>query len=286
MTPTSKTGRAGSRITAAAFALCLVTAVAADARAADGNQGKWYIGANIPVMFIDNTETSVTGTTTVPVPPPGQSITTSYTTNGVSHYGLGFRIAGVVGYYVLPNLRIEGELFYGFARVKKTVYSGTSFTGPNPQNPQESVTTSVPGKINQPIKGNTKMLGAMVNAWYDIPLDSDWSPFIGGGIGVFHTDFGSLRWNPDDLCIGIANTLGQPAQPGCGIRPADEDTVLAFQVGGGIGYRWTDATTLQFSYKFQMAPGLQFDGKNQVTDFNTKTDMKIHLFEVGLRYKF
>ena len=70
-------------------------------------------------MFIDNTKTSVKGTSV------SQQGTTNYTTNAVSHYGLGFRIGGVVGYYVLPNLRLEGELFYGFARVKKTVYSKT-----------------------------------------------------------------------------------------------------------------------------------------------------------------
>ena len=49
---------------AAAFALCLAPAFAPDARAADGNEGKWYIGANIPVMFIDATKTGVKGVST------------------------------------------------------------------------------------------------------------------------------------------------------------------------------------------------------------------------------
>ena len=72
----------------------------------------------------------------------------------------------------------------------------------------------------------------------------------------------------------------------CGIRPKDKDTVLAYQVGGGVGYRVDDSITVQFSYKYQLAPGLQFDGKGVAGTVKTKSDMKIHLFEVGFRYHF
>ena len=219
-------------------------------------------------MFIDNTKTSVKGALTL------QGTAVPYTSSSVSNYGLGFRIGGVVGYYVLPNLRVEGELFYGFARVKKTVYSGTRSGG-----------TAVPGKYNQRIKGNAKMLGGMVNAWYDIPTGSAWSPFVGGGVGVFQADFGNLKWNIHGYCRSLLPENLQ--QTPCGIRPRDKDTVFAYQVGGGVGYRVDDSTTVQLSYKFQMAPGLQFDGKNAAGNtVKTKSDMKIHLFEVGFRYHF
>ena len=66
----------------------------------------------------------------------------------------------------------------------------------------------------------------------------------------------------------------------------DKDTVFAFQVGGGVGYRVDDTTTVQLSYKYQLAPGLQFDGKGVAGTVKTKSDMKIHLFEVGFRYHF
>lgn len=285
MRPKSFVNRAGGRVAAAAFALCLAAGFAAGAQAAEGNEGKWYIGANIPVMFIDNTKTSVRGTTTV------GRITSPYTTNSVSHYGLGFRIGGVVGYYVLPGLRVEGELFYGFARVKKNVYRGTRVAG-NP----------IPGKVNEPIKGNAKVLGAMVNAWYDIDTGTAFSPFIGGGIGVFQADFSGLKWDANRTARAFATPLvcsGQsgrprPGTPGCdtalqavnGVRPKDKDTVFAYQVGGGVGYRIDDATTLQMGYKFQMAPGLQFDGRNAAASVRTKSSMRIHLFEIGFRYHF
>ena len=39
--------------TATVLALCLMLALASDARATDSN---WYVGANLPLMFIDDTK--------------------------------------------------------------------------------------------------------------------------------------------------------------------------------------------------------------------------------------
>ncbi|MCY4394904.1 MAG: outer membrane beta-barrel protein [Rhodospirillaceae bacterium] len=296
MRPHLKIRRAGGRIAAAAFALCLAAGFATGAQAADGNEGKWYLGVNVPVMFIDNTKTNFRGTShTVAAP----TATSHYRSSAVSSYGLGFRVGGVVGYYVLPNFRIEGELFYGFARVKKTVYNGLQVSQPGTTD-----LNSIPLKVTQPIKGNAKMLGGMANAWYDIPTGSDWSPFIGGGIGFFQVDFGDLKWDLNQVQREIAiagaialdpnfdptnptqlNPLLQNLTPTP--RPADKDLVFAFQVGGGVGYRIDDSLTIQMSYKYQMAPGLQFDGKNSFNNtVKTKTSMRIHLFEVGFRYHF
>ena len=297
---------ASGRVATAALALCLAPAFLTGARAADGNEGKWYIGANIPVMFIDNTKTGVNASTALPSGP------INYTTNGTTHYGVGFRVGGLVGYYLLPNVRVEGELYYGFARVKKTVYSGTRVTTP------DGMTIPMPQKINQPSTGNVTMMGGMVNAWYDIETGSAWSPFVGGGIGIFSTDFGDLKWDTQKVTRDIATpllTAGVQAnlaatQPGLTVgspqyqaalkagveaglahlpeapRPKDKDTVFAYQVGGGVGYRVNDAITVQLSYKFQVAPGLQFDGENPAASVKTKTDMRIHLFEIGFRYQF
>ncbi len=305
--------------------LCVAGAFQTGAQAAEGNQGKWYIGANIPVMFIDNTKTGIKAGSVVPGEmPTDPPVPLSYSTNSVSSYGLGFRVGGVVGYYVLPGLRIEGELFYGFARVKKNVYSGTRVGG--------QVVPGVPKKINQTVKGNAKMLGGMVNAWYDIDTGSAFSPFIGGGIGVFQADFGSVKWDTQQVTRDIARpiltpriqplaeaafmatndalpanqqlTAGTPQYEAAeraavnaavdqaiaalpkAPRPKDKDTVFAYQIGGGIGYRVDESITVQLGYKYQAAAGLQFDGKSGPTSVKTKTDMKIHLFEVGLRYQF
>ena len=176
------------------------------------------------------------------------------------------------------------------------------------------------------------MLGGMVNAWYDIDTGSAFSPFIGGGIGVFQADFGSVKWDTQQVTRDIARpiltpriqpladaafmatndalpanqqlTAGTPQYEAAeraavnaavdqaiaalpkAPRPKDKDTVFAYQIGGGIGYRVDESITVQLGYKYQAAAGLQFDGKSGPTSVKTKTDMKIHLFEVGLRYQF
>ena len=282
---------AGRRVAAAALALCLAPglapAFATGAQADEGNEGRWYFGLNVPVMFIDNTKTDVSGSMTA-----GQ-VTGTYTTKAVSHYGLGFRVGGTVGYYVIPNLRLEGEVFYGFARVKKSDHSGTRVMA-------AGNTIPIPGTVTAKIKGNAKMLGAMVNAWYDIPVDPQWIPYVGGGVGVFHTDFSGLKWDTDliarrfatPLVCGPQNLTGAACDAALtaagikGARPADKDTVFAFQVGGGVAYKVSDETSVHLSYKYQMAPGLQFDGKTGGTTIKTKSAMRIHLFEVGFRYLF
>ncbi len=272
---------AGRRIAAAALALGLAPAFATGAQAAEGNEGKWYFGLNVPVMFIDNTETEVSGTS-VENPSADPLVFVPYKADAVLSYGTGFRIGGTVGYYVLPNLRVEGEFHYGFARVKKNVIDNIR-VGPG--------SPALPGvRARVPVSGTVKMLGAMANAWYDIETGSDFIPFVGGGIGVFQIDQSGLKYENDALARTIAANTGGSASDvpdGFTPRPADKDTAFAFQFGGGVGYRVDDATTVHLSYKYFMAPGLEFDGRNALGNtIKTKSDMKIHLFEVGFRYHF
>ena len=146
----------------------------------------------------------------------------------------------------------------------------------------------IPIRTTVPIKGNTKMFGAMANAWYDIDTGSDWIPFVGGGIGFIQVDLGDLKYDQDALPKAIAAATGQPAPPpGFTPRTSDRDTVFAFQVGGGVGYRMSETTTAHFSYKYFLASGLEYDGRNAFNNsISTKSDMQIHLFEVGFRYHF
>ena len=287
---------AGRRIAAAALALCLAPAFATGAQAAEGNEGRWYFGLNIPVMFIDDTKTDVSGRTVLPanplVSPPTPMVTTNYTADAVSKYGLGFRIAATVGYYVIPNLRLEAEAFYGFARVRKTDHRNVRGTNliESPLTP-DPIPFSNPNKVTVNVKGSAKMMGAMLNAWYDIPTESSWSPYVGGGVGVFHADMSSLKWDFDKIARENANLQqagsGALLPEGFGPRPGTKSTVFAFQVGGGVAYKVSDETSVHLSYKFQMAPGLKFPGENDFGNtIRTKSDMRIHLVEIGFRYLF
>ncbi len=278
--PISILNGTGGRTTAAALALCLGTAglgaaLGAEARAAE-QTGKWYIGANLPVMFIDSTNTGVSGVS-------GSGNTAApYTTSAQTSYGAGFRLGGVVGYYVMPNLRIEGELFYGQARVRKIEHRNTKATLPG-----QSAPTPIPGTITTPVKGNAKQLGGMLNVWYDMPMDGRFSPFVGGGIGFIQVDQGALKYDANKVAQTISDAVSGPTLPaGYAPRPAARDTAFAFQLGGGVAYRVDDSISVHAGYKFQMAPGLKFDGENATGTVKTKTDLKVHLIEIGFRYHF
>ena len=84
------TGR-GTAALALTLGLGATLATAPDARAQDG---KFYVGLNVPVMFIDDTDSTTTGTQSPFAPVPPQP----YKAKSTSEYDTGFKIAGVVGY--------------------------------------------------------------------------------------------------------------------------------------------------------------------------------------------
>ena len=133
-----KTAFCRVKISTAALAICLVPAFAHCA-SAEGNN--WYIGASIPLMFIDDTETTSVGSISA------GGTTTEYSANAVTEYATGFRVAGVLGYWINPSLRIEGELFFAKAKVDKLTYSGIVVNS-NPLN-LPATSTPVSGSADQ-----------------------------------------------------------------------------------------------------------------------------------------
>ena len=287
----------------AAFALFLMPAFASDARAADS---RWYVGLSVPVMFIDDTESVTTGSN-FGLGPAGP-IPTTYRADAVNEYKTGFRVSGALGYEFGSGFRVEGEVFFGRANVSKLTYTGI---------------TSGPLQVDQPftdptVSGPADQLGGMVNVWYDFNTGSRWKPFIGGGIGVMRSDWGDLKYDPDvpfdaASSAGIrAGLLAQglpPEQAEAMVAPllaqqkqarqaaglgvpnlAGTDTSFAYQVGAGLGYEVTDAITVQVGYRLFKANTFEFkaDSMTSVGPITAKstTDMQVHLFEIGLRYRF
>ena len=294
-------------VAAIALALFLMPVFATDARASDS---RWYVGLSVPVMFIDDTESITTGSNfglgpTGPIP-------TTYRADAVNEYKTGFRVSGALGYEFGSGFRVEGEVFFGRANVSKLTYTGIT-SGPL-QVDQPFTDPSVSGPADQ--------LGGMVNVWYDFNTGSRWKPFIGGGIGVMRSDWGDLKYDPDvpfDAAssagiraglmmdprlqnappqvfdAAVAQALAQQKQArqaaGLGVpNLAGTDTSFAYQVGAGLGYEVTDAITVQVGYRLFKANTFEFkaDSMTNVGPITAKstTDMQVHLFEIGLRYRF
>ena len=162
-------------VAAAILAVFLLTAFAPDARAADSGAqaegARWYLGLNVPVMFIDDSdsvETGVAATAGSPIPIP-------YRANAVTEYATGFRVSGVVGREFGANLRADGEFFYARAEVDKLIYKGRTTTVP------QLGTIDIPDDHSIPVSGSASQVGAMVNIWYDFNPGSKWRPYVGAG---------------------------------------------------------------------------------------------------------
>ena len=271
MTSRGRTERPAFRLTAiATFALLAPFASLPHAQAADS---PWYVGFQVPVMFIDDTESKTTGSNMI------QGNTVPYSAKATSEYKAGFKLAGMVGYRLGGNLRVEGELFFARARVDKQTYANIVSAG-NP----------VPVKVNVPISGSASQTGAMANVWFDIPLDSDWTPYIGGGFGLIRVDQGDLKYDANTLANRLAKLQNPNAPdfpPGFVPEISSTDTAFAYHFGAGIGYRLNDRTTLQLGYRLQTANDLEFNGRNALGNtINVDTELRVHLFEIGVRMRF
>ena len=282
-----------------ALAMFLMPVFTPDARASDS---RWYVGLNVPVMFIDDSESVERGVAQM-VP---------YTANAVNSYKTGFRVSGMLGYEFGSGFRVDGEVFFARANLGKLIYKGRTTTV------QGLGTIDIPGAHSIPVSGSANQLGGMVNVWYDFNAGSRWRPYVGGGLGLVRVDWGDVEYNRNEVAQGAANEIallrargnlvaaGQ-LPPGAPLPPevragvlamaglpegtvpelSDTDTVFAYQLGAGMGYEVTDAITVQVGYRMLKSKQLEFTGMNASGAMATATtDMQVHLFEIGLRYRF
>ena len=258
----------------AAFASVLALAAAAEAGARDG---RLYGGFNVPVMFVDDTDSTTAGMQAGDPRAPGMR--TAYRASSMAEHKTGFKVAGVVGYEFGGGLRAEGELFFARSEVARLTYEGVNASG-----------QSLTGRVNVPIDGTADQHGGFANLWYDFEFGGDWLPFVGGGLGFIRIDQSRLDYDSNRLVQEIADRLtqGQGPQYPPGFVPeiSTVDNVFAWHLGAGLGYRLNDNVILQAGYRFQAASELGFDGSNAFGTVDVETAMRIHFLEIGIRYRF
>ena len=289
----------GMIVAAAALAVFLLPVFTPDARA---SEPRWYVGMSIPVMFLDDSESVTSGTNNNfpglgPVP---------YRANAVNEYKAGFKVSGMLGREFGNGFRLQVEGFFARANLSKLTYTGQRTSVPGLGD------IDIPSKLPIGVSGPADQLGAMVNVWYDFNEGSRWRPFIGGGLGFVQVDWGGVDYQRGELEQSLAEKTGlhvaclQAMQPpGCSLPPqtrqgimaaaravtvpelSGTDTVLAYKVGGGLGYELTSHITLQVSYRFFKTNQLEFNGRDDEGNVVRATsDLQGHLFEVGARYRF
>ena len=285
-------------VAGAALAVFLLPVFTPDARASDP---RWYVGMSVPVMFLDDSESVTSGTNNVrgigPIP---------YSASATNEYKAGFKVSGMLGREFGNGFRLQVEGFFARANLSKLTYTGV--TSPALQGVDLD-------DVDIPVSGPADQLGAMVNVWYDFNAGSRWRPFIGGGIGFVQVDWDGVDYETGALEQSIANqaalagacqglVAGGSPPAACmspqfvaGVRAnvpdvnvpelSGTDTVLAYKVGGGLGYELTNHITLQVSYRFFKTRQLEFNGRDAMGNMVTATsDLQGHLFEIGARYRF
>ena len=296
-------------VAAVVFAVFLLPAFTPDARAADSDakaqDSKWYMSFNVPVMFIDDSVSVSAGEAAIspesPVPVP-------YTSTATNSYDTGFRISGALGRRFDSGLRVEGEVFYGKSEVDNLTYTGIS-------------SPFLPGLVvpprDIPVSGPASQFGTTVNLWYDFSTASRWKPYIGGGLGFIRVDQSDLEYDPRGPALAIAEAVAvatvlgnlPPGTPPQAIEQARQQAILGaraavppgsipdvrgadsgvvYQFGLGIGYQYSDAITLQLGYRYQQTSEFEFTATSADNSASVRatTDLRIHLFEVGIRYRF
>ncbi len=264
---------------AAIVALGLAAASVPDARAAEAKwgDGSWYVGFAVPVMFIDDTESTTTGSQ-AGFDPRQPTARVPYESESTSSYKTGFKVAGTVGYELGAGFRVEGELFFARAEVDKVTYKGATAGG-----------RTIPVTVEIPVSGTADQLGAFASAWYDVRTGTDWIPYIGGGLGFIRIDQSDLEYDANSLANGILkaqNAQAPDLPPGTVPEISTADTVFAYHLGIGTGYRLTDNVILQAGYRFQTATDLEFEGSNAAGTVKVTSGLRVHLLEIGVRYRF
>ena len=262
------------RIAGIATAACLAFG---GASAAQAQEGSWYIGANMPLMFIDDSDATST-TTMQPIPPllPQRvNIDATVTTE----HDTGFKLGATLGYYLDSTIRIEGELF--LARADIAQITNTNVT----VGPQSLTGLEVP--LDPTGKG--EQFGAMLNLWYDIETGSDWTPYVGAGLGLIRIDQGDLDYDRGALVRTVLTLQGAPPALANQLQVPElstTDTAFAYQFGAGIGYALSETATLHIGYRLQALNGLEFTGMNQMASVTAETDLRMHFLEIGIRQLF
>lgn len=164
----------------------------------------------------------------------------------------GYVLSGAIGHAWGP-FRLEGELSYrendlDQIDVKTLTIAGVLFTALGTAN----------------LGGDTSSFGFMANGYYDFDTGSNWVPFAMAGIG------------------GASLNVDITSVAGVAVTYDESDTVLAYQGGAGIGYKFSPNTTANLQYRlFGTADPTYDDGVDKIDDENLS-----HNFLFGITHRF
>lgn len=161
---------------------------------------------------------------------------------------------GGTGGYDFGFLRLEGELSYRGADIDSITSQSDTYTVHN-------------------VDGDLGVVSTMVNVFFDLHNSSKITPYLGGGIG-----FATLSIS--DTYGYVTNGNGTYYQP---LYWESDDTVFAYQLGGGVDIALNDRFSLDVGYRYFKTDDAHFDSYYPTT---SSIRFESHNAMVGFRMKF
>lgn len=141
---------------------------------------------------------------------------------------------------------VTGGIDFGMLRLEGEI----SYRG----NEVDSLTEE-DGTTHSDFDGYVGLTAFMLNAFIDIETGSMVTPYVGGGVGLANLSIEDLPFYEDD-----------------------DDTVLAYQLGAGLGFNITRSFTVDLGYRY-------FDTE-RADFYKASMDYRSHAVAVGFRYTF
>jgi opacity protein-like surface antigen len=159
----------------------------------------------------------------------------------------GFTAGVTVGKHIFWNFRLEAELSYSKYDANN-MEDGTRGSGP--------------------ATGDLTANYLLANIWYDIPLKSKISPYVGGGIGVAKVD----------ADVQFGGGLGSGYQ--------NSGTNFSYQFGIGFTYPLSPKLSLDVGYRYKVVPNVDFDDGFFPTLIYHDGELRSSNLQIGLMYDF
>ena len=214
----------------AAFSLASVAAKAADA-APPVSSSPIYVSVFGGASFLNDVKASYN----------------NITAYSVSTYP-GYIIGAAIGYQWNDMVRTEIEL------------SHSSWKGKN-------FSLGIPLAYVGPVAGSISATYLLGNLWIDIPTNSAFTPYVGGGLGVgFAT--ADTTFNGNTYGYG-PNGVGN----------------FAYQVGAGVKFDLSESIAVDAGYRFKGITNVNFNDSDGGGAYNG-ANLNSHNVQIGLTFKF
>ena len=250
----------------ATLAIAMATTSAAYAQ-------EWYVGGSIGTLMQDDSDNAgKTGAFTTgngaPAVPNGTAVAAGTPYGWKTEFEDGTAASAEVGLRYGGGLRSGLELAYSKADVDR--HSGVTLGGAVIDGVDAAVLTGSATQLGATVgavvddgRGEITNTGVFANVYYDFDLGNGLQPYVGAGIGFAQVE---VDYSPSG--VGIIN---------------DDDTAFAWQLKGGLTWKFDPRWEAYGEYAYRQTDDLSFDNKLFPGTLNIENSQSV--VSLGLRYR-